>query len=138
IAVAGVPADKSVANPAGLDGFTVASYAGTANQGIQYNYGSGLSSNQGALAFDPSASHPGFEFTVNNFSKISPSLDPTQGFWIQVYAGSAQDGPIGEEASGFLHVPSFSQQNVPEPATWLAWSLIAGGAATRLRRRGKK
>jgi len=138
IMVAGVPADKSAANPAGTDGFTVASYKGATTLGIQNNYGSILTSNQGQLAFDPSSSHPDFEFTINNFSKISPSLDPTKGYFIQAYAGSAQDGPIGEEVTQAFHVPAVQPQNFPEPSTWLGWSIIVGGSLHQLRRRGKK
>ncbi len=138
IIVAGVPADKSTASSTGLDGFTVASYKGLTSQGIQYNYGTILPSNQGSLAFDPSAAHPNFEFTINNFSKISSTLDPTKGFWIQAYAGSAQDGPIGEEVTGLIKIPAFQNQNIPEPTTWLAWTLVLGGSLRQLRRRGKK
>jgi hypothetical protein len=138
IAVAGVPSDKSAAGP-GIDGFTVAKYKGLTNQGIQNNYGATLTSNLGNLAFDPSAAHPGFEFTVKNFSKISPNLDPTQGFWLQAYAGSPDDNPIGEERTSFLKIPAPQGLITPEPATWLAWSLMAVGAgAYRFRRRGSK
>jgi hypothetical protein len=138
VAVAGVPQDKSTGGP-GIDGFTVAKFKGMATQGIQNNYGQTLTNNLGALAFDPSAAHPGFEFTIKNFSKISPSLDPTRGFWVQAYAGSPEDNPIGEESTSFFNVPAFSPEKVvPEPTTWLAWTLVAGAAAVRVRRRGKR
>lgn len=138
IAVAGVPSDKSVGGT-GIDGFTVAHYKGMTTQGIQNNYGSILTNNVGNLAFDPSAAHPGFEFTIKNFSKISPSLDPHQGFWIQAYAGSPDDNPIGEEKTGFIRVPALEEFHIPEPTTWLAWSLVAGAAAAyRLRRGGNR
>lgn len=138
VMVAGVPADKSAANPNGTDGFTIAAAKGNSNL-IQYNYGSILTNNQGNLAFNPSSAHPDFEFSISNFSKISPSLDPTKGFFIQVYAGSAQDGPIGEEATGTFRIPAFQPQNtVPEPTTWLAWTVVVGGSLHQLRRRGKK
>jgi hypothetical protein len=94
-----------------------------------------LTNNLGNLAFDPSAAHPGFEFTIKNFSKISPTLDPTKGFWIQAYAGSPNDNPIGEESTDFIKIPAFAPQTIPEPTTWLAWSLVAGAAGYRLRRR---
>jgi hypothetical protein len=136
--VAGVPSDKSAGNPSALDGFTVAKYAGMSNQGLQNNYGAAVTGSQGTLAFDPSASHPNFEFSISNFSKISSSVDPTQGFWIRAYAGSAQDGPIGEENTALIRIPKLAPQTIPEPTTWLAWTLVAGSAAYRLRRRGKK
>jgi hypothetical protein len=134
IAVAGVPADKSTAGP-GIDGFNVAAYK--ANGGIQNSYGASLANNLGALAFDPSAAHPGFEFTIKNFSKISPDLlNPKDGFWIQAYAGSGQDNPIGEERTAFIKIPALSEQQVPEPTAWLAWTFVAATAgAARLRRR---
>jgi hypothetical protein len=111
---------------------------GNSGQGLQNNYGSILTNNLGALAYDPSAAHPNFEFTIKNFSQLSSTINPYSGFWIKLYAGSGQDGPIGEEASGFLFVPGFPEpQNIPEPTTWLAWTLVGGGAVWRLRR-GKK
>jgi len=134
ILVAGVPADKSAAGP-GLDGFTVARYKGLVSQGIEQNYGATLPNNLGALAYDPSKDHPGFEFTVANFSKIAPGLDPTRGFWIQAYAGSPDDNPIGEERTKFVYVPGFSPDTIPEPATLLAWTFLAG-VAVLLRNRG--
>lgn len=132
IALAGVPAGTK---GGGLDGFTVAKYAGL-NVGIQNNYGATLTNNLGSLAFNPDAAHPNFEFTIKNFSKISPSLDPSVGFWIRAYAGSPDDGPVGEETTQF-HVPAFAPEKIPEPTTWMAWSLLAGAAAVRLRKRGK-
>jgi hypothetical protein len=134
VIVAGIPADKTTAGP-GLDGFNVASFKGLA-AGIQNNYGATLGNNLGTLAFDPSQAHPGFEFTVNNFNQI-PGLDPKAGFWIKVYAGSPDDGSVGEESSQWIRVPSFAPETtIPEPATWLAWTLMVGGGAV-WRRRGK-
>lgn len=134
VAVAGVPADKSIGGT-GIDGFTVAA-AKAGAPSLESAYGTILKNNMGNLAFDPSAAHPNFEFTIKNFSKISSQLDPTKGFWVQAYAGSPNDNPIGEEGIGFVHVPAFAPQNIPEPTTWLAWSLVAGAAAAvRLRRR---
>lgn len=135
-AVAGVPSVKTAADT-GLDHFTVASYANNINQGIQNQYGATLTNNLGALAFDPSAAHPNFEFSIANFSTI-PGIDPTKGFWVKLYLGSAQDGPIGEESTAFFRVPKFAPQFIPEPTTWLAWSLVAGVGAFRLRGRSKK
>jgi MYXO-CTERM domain-containing protein len=132
VIVAGVPADKSSAGT-GLDGFTVSSYK-PSGQGIQYNYGMSLAANTGALAFDPSAAHPGFEFTVKNFSKI-PGLDPKTGFWIQAFAGSPDDVIAGEDSIGWIHVPGLAaQQTVPEPTTFAGWTLLTAGAAWGLRR----
>lgn len=132
IIVAGVPADKSTAG-SGTDGFTVASYAGN-NAGIQNNYGQALAGHVGTLAFDPSSAHPNFEFTIPSFNTI-PGLDPTAGFWVKVYAGSPDDGSVGEENSQWIHVPSFAPETIPEPATWLAWALLGGGGAAWRRRK---
>jgi len=131
VAIAGVPADKSHAGP-GIDGFTVSTYA-TSNSGLAYSYGVNLPSHQGVLAFDPSAAHPNFEFTVSNFSKI-PGLDPSSGFWVQAFAGSPNDVIAGEDTIGWLRVPVPAAQQIPEPATIAAWSLLATGAAWGLRR----
>ena len=67
--VAGVPAIKSQGLAKGTDAFTVAKFQNT---------GMGLGSQlrpdadrppRSALAFDPSAAHPDFEFTITNFKK---------------------------------------------------------------------
>jgi len=131
VIIAGVPANKDQAGP-GIDGFTVANYKAT-NQGIEYNYGPARPENLGALAFDPSKAHPGFEFTVKDFSKI-PGLDPKTGFWVQAFAGSPDDIVAGEDSIGWVRLPKFAEQTVPEPTTLVAWSLLAGGAAWGIRR----
>jgi len=139
IAVAGVPSDKPAGANPNVPFFTVAQFKGMTSQGIQNNYGATLTNNLGSLAFDPSAAHPGFEFTIKNFSKISPLVDPTRGFWVQAYAGSPDDNPIGEEKTGFVKIPAFQPEKiVPEPTTIMAWGLFAGAAALRVGRRGKK
>jgi len=134
--VAGVPANKNQAGP-GLDGFTVSKYTGSNGNSIQNSYGANLSNHQGELAFSPSADHPGFEFTIKNFSQIAPNvLDPSKGFWLKAYLGSPDDVVIGEEGTGYLRVPAFEPFSVPEPTTWLAWTLVAGaGAVAQFRRR---
>jgi hypothetical protein len=134
--VAGVPADKSKAGP-GLDGFTVASYQ-SSGSGLQYSYGQALPNHTGQLAFDPSAAHPNFEFTISNFSKF-PGFDPTKGFGITLFAGSAFDVVAGEEYVPLAKVamPQSGSQtvNTPEPATLLAWSAVGVLALARSRRR---
>jgi hypothetical protein len=134
VAIAGIPADKTTAGP-GIDGFTVAKFnAANASSGLAYQFGAALPQNTGNLAFDPSPSHPQLEFTIPNFSKI-PGLNPSQGFWISAYAGSSLDGVAGEAYLAWSKVPVNAAQSIPEPATWLAWSLATGAIAWRLRRR---
>jgi hypothetical protein len=133
IFVAGVPADKTHNGP-GIDGFSVASFA-SSGSGIQNSYGQMLVNNMGALAFDPSASKPDFEFTIANFSKI-PGIDLKKGFWVETYAGSGKDVAVGETLLPFTRVVVPQPQEIPEPATVLAWAVLAGGAACgRLRRK---
>ena len=129
----GVPAANKQVAGTGIDGFTVASYANN-KLGLQYNYGTQLTNNQGALAFDPSAAHPNFEFTITNFSKV-PGLNPLQGFWISAYSGSPNDVVVGEASLAWTRVAQIQPQAVPEPASVLAWSLAVAVAAWRLRRR---
>lgn len=138
IMVAGVPANKALAGP-GIDGFTVNRFQGTLTSPIQSSYGAALTNHQGALAFDPSAEHPGFEFTIKNFSQISPDLlNPKEGFWVKAYLGSPDDIPIGEEGTGWIKLPAFAPEVIPEPTTWLAWSLMTVSAgALQLRRRSR-
>ena len=136
LVIAGVPADKSQSG-SGIDGFTVSKYnAATAADGLGYQFGQTLPQNTGNLAFDPTPAHPQLEFTITNFSKI-PGLDPSNGFWIEMYAGSAVDG-VGEAGLAWTKVPITAAQLIPtapEPTTWLAWTLIAGAAAYRFRGR---
>jgi hypothetical protein len=129
LVVAGVPAFKTQPDN-GFPQFTVAQATGGA---LGYNYGQTLTNNLGSLAFNPSAAHPGFEFTIKNFSKI-PGIDPTKGFWISAYAGSPDDVVVGESGQQLTRVPAFAGQEVPEPTTILAWTLVAGGALVGLRR----
>ena len=135
VLVAGVPADKSTAGP-GIDGFTVSLPKG--NSGVAYNFGKSLTNASGnpvgQLAFDPSSAHPGFEFSINNFSKVS-GIDPAKGFWMEAFAGAAEDVVVGSAGMPFVRIPAFDAQNVPEPATILAWSLVAAAAGLRYRRR---
>jgi hypothetical protein len=129
--IAGVPADKSTAG-SGIDGFTVSNYKGL-NLGLGDNFGSQtkLGASAGSLAFDPSAAHPGFEFTINKFSTLLGG-SPSKGFWISAYTGSPTDVVAGETSLGWTKVAGASavpagQHQVPEPATWLAWSLLSSG-----------
>jgi hypothetical protein len=134
VVIAGVPADKTEAGT-GTDGFNVAQFRNV-NLGLGYNFGPTLASNFGSLAFDPSAQHPGFEFTIKNFSKI-PGLDPTKGFWVAAYAGSPDDVVVGESSLDWTRIPAFSAEQIPEPATLLGWTLVAGAAALRWRLRNR-
>jgi hypothetical protein len=126
--IAGVPADKATAGSS-IDGFTVANYKGL-SMTLGYNFGSqtSLKSSAGSLAFDPSASHPGFEFTINKFSTLLGG-SPNNGYWISAYAGSPTDVVAGETSLGWTKVPATpsAQHHVPEPMTWMAWGLVAGG-----------
>ena len=149
VVVAGVPAVKSAAS--GLDGFTVASYL-PSSSGLAHSYGTTLANNVGALAYDPSSAHPDFEFTIKNFSKI-PGLNAlTNGFYIQAYAGTGTTTIIGKSfiTDTLVGSPLSQPQHLdlppppitppvpaatPEPATILAWGLVAGGAGWRVRRR---
>jgi hypothetical protein len=134
VAIAGVPADKTLSGP-GIDGFTVSQFdASKATSGLGYQFGPKLTQNMGNMAFDPSLAHPQLEFTITNFSKI-PGLDPTKGFWIEAYAGSSLDGVAGEAYLAWSKVPANAAQSIPEPTTWLAWTIATGAAAWRFRRR---
>ena len=91
------------------------------------------SAGQRNLAYDPTAAHPQLEFTIKNFSQI-PGLDPSNGLWIEMHGGSAVDS-VGEAGLAWTKVPITAAQNIPEPTTWLAWTLVAGAAAYRFRGR---
>ncbi len=123
--VAGIAADKSITGP-GIDGFTV-NYAKNSSGGLSTAYGASLNDHNGGLAFDPSAAHPDFEFTITGLSKI-PGFDPKNGIGLSAFAGASDDVDVGEDSLPLTHI-SFEQ--IPEPATMLAWGLVAGGAAWR-------
>lgn len=154
--VAGVPSVKSDADGT-TDHFTVAAFQNSTS-GLTHSYGQTLAANVGNLAYDPSSAHPGFEFTIKNFSKV-PGLNAlTNGFYLSAYAGSEQTIIVGKSdiANTFVSPLVKSPQNllptpivvpptvtpmtpptpqVPEPNTVLAWGLIIGASAWRIRRR---
>ncbi|MGA7497948.1 MAG: hypothetical protein WBX00_14580 [Isosphaeraceae bacterium] len=136
LVIAGVPADKSQSGK-GIDGFTVSKYnAATAADGLGYQFGQTLPQFTGNLAHNPTPAYPQLEFTITNFSQI-PGLNPSNGFWIEMYAGSAMD-QVGEAGLDWTKVSTTAAQeipNTPEPTTWLAWSLLIGAAACRFRGR---
>ncbi len=141
--VAGVPANKPNVGK-GTDHFTVAAYEHSP-AGLAFSFGETLTDHLGALAFDPSAEHPDFQFTIDNFSKFE-GLVPEDGFIVTAFAGAPDDVFAGEDYLSTTRIafPGRDQGNVgepviPEPSTVLAWTLIAGGAIafrarTRLRR----
>jgi hypothetical protein len=132
--IAGIPADKSKNGP-GIDGFTVSSVdLSRASGGLAYLFGSSLPHYTGNLAFDPSPSHPQLEFTIKNFGQL---INPANGFWLEGFAGSALDRYVGKTNLGWTKIPSSAEQNIPEPATWVAWTLAAGAATWRFRSRSK-
>ncbi len=132
VIVAGVPADKTKNGP-GTDGFTVSSInTAQASGGPAYLFGTTLKQLTGNLAYDPSPAHPQLEFTIKNFNTV---INPANGFWIEGFAGSSQDRYVGQTNLGWTKVPTYADQNIPEPTTWLAWALMSGAAAWRLRRK---
>jgi len=136
VMIAGVPADKSKNGP-GIDGFNVSTVdASQKESGLGYMFGNSLigagpNSLGGNLAFDPSPAHPQLEFAISNFSKV---IDPSKGFWIELYAGSGVDGVAGE-SHVVKAVGNLAEQGVPEPSTVLAWTLASGLIAWRARSR---
>jgi len=132
VVIAGVPADKTKNGP-GSDGFTVSTISNAqASGGLGYMFGQNLPNNQGNLAFDPTPAHPQLEFTIKNFNQL---INPANGFWIEGFAGSSVDRYAGQTNLAWTKIPAYAAQNIPEPTTWLAWSLASGMVAWRLRKR---
>jgi hypothetical protein len=131
--IAGIPADKTLVGT-GIDGFKVASF-NSSSPLLQNAFGSTISGVTGNMAFNPSATNPELEFAISNFSKAG--INPNQGFWIEMYAGSGQDVVAGEAGLVWTYVPPLEPQQIPEPATWLVWAGLAGGLAWR-RHRGRQ
>jgi hypothetical protein len=130
VMIAGVPSNKTMAGT-GIDGFTVSKFSGSSSL-LQNSFGTALSSVSGNLAFNPSAAHPELEFSISNFKKSG--IDPSKGFWIELYAGSGQDVVAGEAGLVWTYVPPQQAQEIPEPAALLVWAGLAGGMAWRYRR----
>ncbi len=131
VIVAGIPSVK----PAGTNG--IQNYQVSASNGsgdLSNSYGTKLTANQGGLAFDPSAAHPGFEFFISNFSKI-PGLNPKNSMWVSAIVGATDALVVGETFMGPIRIPALAPQNTPEPTTLLAWGAVAAGAVVYNRRR---
>jgi hypothetical protein len=136
VIVAGISGNKAQAGP-GLDGFNVATYSsmggvsGTGNHDLVTSFGTTLTAGMGNLAFDPSLQHPGFEFTITNFSKIT-GINPANGMVVSVQDGSVDSIVTGKD--GLVGSIPEAQQ-IPEPTTWMVWAGMAAGLAwTRYRR----
>lgn len=138
--VAGIASDhKNMVGP-GTNGFSVNMYNNTGG-GLGTTYGAAINVlngnlHNGNLAFEPSADHPDFEFSIPGLSKI-PGFDLDNGIGFIAKAGSSYDGRIGEEDVAYTHI-SYEQITTPEPAAMLAWSVVAAGAAWRGARRLRK
>jgi hypothetical protein len=101
--VAGIPADKSMGNSSNPNDFTVSTYNNT-GRGLAYSYGTILTNHVGALAVNPTASAPNFEFAITNFSKI-PGFNSANGFYISLFLGSQEAIVVGKEALGWTLIP---------------------------------
>ena len=127
--IAGIPQDKSVAGTGTIDGFTVSHYNGSPL--LEFGFGQQMPSS-GNLAFNPSAAQPDLEFTINNFSQIS-GITVANGLYLQAYAGTPGNTE-GKLQTSWIYSPAPENFNAPEPTTWLAWLLLAGGSGLALSR----
>lgn len=129
VIVAGISGDKSQAGP-GENGFNVATAIPGASLGM--NYGANLPTNQGTL-FNGG---PDFEFTINNFSKLS-GINVSNGLGLTFYSGSPDDMLVGEDTMPYYTIGQLNPIIVPEPATILAWTLGIAAVGLHARRRSK-
>jgi hypothetical protein len=127
--IAGIPANKP--NTTTPD-FVVAQYSAQGG-GLPFSFGQTIA-NGGSLAFNTTAKTPDFEFTINNFSKVS-GINPANGFYIEGFNGLPGGTAGKSQFQWFATQPVPQNITAPEPTTWLAWMLIAGGAGWRHRRR---
>ncbi len=113
VAVAGVPEFKPPNLP--NDGFLLAQFL--QGNSLQTSYGSPITTSVGTLLYSPSAQHPDFEFTIQNFSKLF-GLNLGNGFYFSAYAGSPDDSVVGEDKIGWTPVHGFQpeQQIINPPA----------------------
>jgi hypothetical protein len=141
VIVAGISGNKAQAGT-GLDGFNVATYApsgasGTGNHDLVTSFGTTLAAGMGNLAFDPSLQHPGFEFTITNFSKIT-GINPATGMVVSVQDGSVDSIITGKDELVGAVQPGTEAQQIPEPTTWMVWAGMAGGLAWMRYRRSRR
>jgi hypothetical protein len=111
--VAGIPADKAVADTSHTNDFTVATYNDNSN-GLAYAYGTILQNHVGSLAVDPSASQPNFEFALTNFSKIT-GFDPANGFYVSLFLGSQRAVVVGKQSIDWTKVAGISPPQELQP-----------------------
>ena len=130
--IAGIPLDKTKIGP-GLNGFSVAKYV-DGMAGLPYGFGETLYDHMGNLAFDPSADHPDFAFTIEKFSMLPGADLSKNGFGVTAFAGTIGGIVIGEDSMPLTAVSA--QAIIPEPASILGWTLLASvGAVWGYRRR---
>ena len=136
--IAGIPAGKGATT---TPDFMVANYSapspGTTNepQLLPNSFGTAIA-NGGSLAFNTTAATPDFEFTINNFSKVTgisaaALASNSAQFFIEGFNGMA-GGSAGKTEFQWTQVPQPQGLNTPEPTTWLAWRSwpAARGGAT--------
>ena len=131
VVVAGISGDKTQTGT-GLDGFTVAKYAGGTGPGnldLVTGFGQTLTNGLGNLAFNPNSQHPGFEFTITNFSQLL-GANPANGLVVMTQDGSTSSVQFGKDELVGV-VPLIEPQQIPEPTTWMVWAGLAGALAWR-------
>lgn len=141
--VAGIPVTK-VSGKSGTDSFQIAKYNDTP-AGLAFGFGAtqfngkNLMSHLGAKSINTSATAPDIEFEITRFSELVKQFNPLfnssdLSLGIVAFAAGLDDVIVGEDSVPYQAV---SPMQIPEPATFLAWSAIAVGAlAARRFRRG--
>ncbi|MDX2036413.1 MAG: hypothetical protein SFX72_07160 [Isosphaeraceae bacterium] len=109
--IAGISENKSLISSTGLAGFTAARYLDR-GRGLSTSFGDAVAGLSATLAFDPSAAHPDFEFSIDGLSRAM-GLDPTGGLYIRAFAGSREDTVIGEDAIYWTAVGPFGAPLAP-------------------------
>jgi hypothetical protein len=133
--VAAGESNAAAGRGAGLDGFNVTTYTGGTVPGtmnLLTGFGQTLTAGMGNLAFNPSASTPGYEFAITNFSKLL-GANPARGVVVMTQDGEVNVTTSKDELVG-LYPPTQQAQTIPEPTTLLIWAGLAGGLAWRYRR----
>ena len=136
VIVAGVSGDKTQTG-SGLDGFTVAKYAGGTGPGnldLVTGFGQTLTNGLGNLAFNPDSQHPGFEFTITNFSQLL-GANPANGLVVMTQDGSTSAVTFGKDELVGV-VPQFGRSKFPNrPPGWSGQAWPARLAWRRFRSR---
>jgi hypothetical protein len=140
------PTDPATGKPMdGVQAFTIGKFVDNPN-GLPNGYGdpmvgtTNMLDNLGRRSVETSAASPGIEFELKNFTSLAklfnPKFDPTKDSLTVLGFASDVNTPMIGKSTLYYAFDQPLAQVVPEPASVLGWTVVAGLAAGwRLRSR---